>query len=181
VRDGTPLGRKAQAYMDAGSLVPDSVMLELIGDRLAGRDAAQGFLLDGFPRTVPQADGLDQVLAVKGFKVGKVLNLVVERDKLVSRLTARRVCGRCGFTYNVLTLPPPADGRCRNTIDGVACHGDIVQRRDDAAETVGTRLDVYDESTAPLVAHYRARGVLVDIDADAAPETVFQRLIAATA
>jgi adenylate kinase len=181
VRDGTALGRKARAYMDAGSLVPDRVMLELIEERLANRDAEHGFLLDGFPRTVPQADGLDQVIAAKGFKVDKVLNLVVARDKLITRLTARRVCDRCGFTYNVLTLPPPSDGRCRNTIDGVACHGDIVQRRDDSAETVETRLDVYDESTAPLASHYRARGVLVDIDADAPPESVFQRLITAAA
>jgi len=180
VRDGTALGQKAQAYMDQGSLVPDEVMLEIIAERLEGKDAARGFLLDGFPRTIPQADGLEEVLAKKGFRLKKVLNFVVGTEQLVARLTARRVCSRCGFTYNVVTLPPPDDGRCRNTIDGETCRGDIVQRRDDTAETVRTRLEVYEGSTAPLVSYYRARGVLADVDADASPDLVFQRLLAAT-
>jgi adenylate kinase len=177
VREGTPLGEKAKSLMDKGQLVPDAVMLDLIGDRLSQEDVANGFILDGFPRTVAQADGLDRVLEEKGTAISRVVNLQVTRDKLIDRLTSRRVCTRCGATYNVRTLPPPPEGACADPVEN--CHGEhVIQRADDGPETVPRRLDVYEELTAPLVAYYADRGVLTHVDGDGPLEAVFDRVTA---
>ena len=177
VRDGTELGVKAKGFMDAGELVPDEVMLGLIEERLSEPDAAGGFILDGFPRTIAQAEGLAGVLDRKGFAVTRVVNLEVSRDMLIERLTSRRVCSTCGATFNVKTLPPPPEGECADA--ATACKGEgIIQRKDDRPETVGNRLDVYDEQTAPLLGFYGGRGLLATIDGAASPETVFDRVTA---
>lgn len=176
-REGTPLGEEAKGFMDAGKLVPDEVMLGLIGERLKQKDAGKGFILDGFPRTIVQAEGLARVLDRGGFAVTRVVELEVERDLLVDRLTSRRVCSRCGATFNVRTLPPPPEGACAD--ESVGCKGeDIVQREDDKAETVGKRLDVYAESTAPLLTFYGDRGLLASVDGSSSPDEVFRRITA---
>jgi len=180
VRQGTELGREAKGYMDQGQLVPDDLMLGLIDERLAAEDARRGFILDGFPRTVAQADGLTRVLKEKDFEIRAVTNLVVERELLIERITARRVCSTCGATYNVRTLPPPPEGECGDP--SVGCAGEnVLQRKDDRAETVERRLDVYEASTAPLKAYYGGRGLLRDVDGQGTPEQVFERLQAAVA
>lgn len=178
VKEGTPLGRRAKRYMDAGDLVPDEVMLDLIDERLGERDATGGFILDGFPRTTAQAEGLAEVLENKDFAISRVVNLVVDRETLLGRLTSRRVCSVCGATFNVVTLPPPPEGACADP--SVACQGEhIVQRKDDSLETARNRLDVYEAQTAPLIEHYRAGGLLCDVDGTGTPEAVFGRTTAA--
>lgn len=180
VRNGTGLGRRAKAYMDAGGLVPDDVMLGLIRERLSAEDARRGFILDGFPRTIAQAEGLDRVLAEKSLAIDRVIDLVVGRETLIRRLTSRRVCSKCGVVFNVVTAPPPPKGPCGDP--AVGCAGEYVQQRaDDTRETVARRLAVYDESTAPLVAHYRKRALLAEVDGDAPPAEVFERIVALVA
>ncbi len=180
VRNETPLGREARRFMDAGQLVPDDVMLKLIGERLGEPDVGDGFMLDGFPRTVVQADGLEEVLSGKGFEISRVANIRVPRARLIERLTARRICTACGATFNTTFLPPPPDGTCADP--ATSCKGEhVVQRADDRAETVEARLDVYEQSTAPLIAYYRERGLLTDVDGDSDPDTVFDRLMAVVA
>jgi len=180
VRDGTALGREARTYMDAGRLVPDGVMLNLISERLGAQDVTRGFMLDGFPRTVAQARGLAGVLEARSFTITRVVNFEVGRETLIRRLTSRRVCTRCGATFNVVSIPPPPDGACADP--AIGCTGEhVVQRDDDRPETVSRRLDVYEESTAPLIAFYREAGLLASVDGEADPETVFERITALVA
>jgi len=154
VAAGAPLGREAKGHMDAGRLVPDDLILGLMRERLARPDAGQGFILDGFPRTIPQAEGLDRLLEERGEKLDKVVKLEVARDELVRRLTSRRVCPGCNAVYNLSFRPPRAEGVCD------ACGGPVVQRDDDTETTVLRRLEVYEAQTAPLVRYYEARGLL---------------------
>ncbi len=147
--DGTPLGLEAKRYMDAGELVPDEVTIGIVKERLAQRDCDRGFILDGFPRTVPQADALAAALASMGRRLDAVILVDVPREVLVERLTARRQCRACGRIYNVMTDRPSVEGICD------ACGGEVYQRDDDTIETVSNRLDVYDRNTAPLVDYYR--------------------------
>ncbi|KKM12652.1 adenylate kinase [Clostridiales bacterium PH28_bin88] len=160
IKEGTELGRKAKEYMDAGQLVPDEVTIGIVRERLNEPDCAKGFLLDGFPRTVPQAEALDRILASTGRGLDAVLNIEVPREKLVDRLTGRRVCRACGATYHVLFNPPKAGGVCDH------CGGELYQRSDDTVETVENRLDVYERQTAPLIAYYRDKGLLQSINGD---------------
>jgi adenylate kinase len=159
VRDGTSLGAEAKRYMDAGDLVPDEVIIGMVGERLAQPDTASGFLFDGFPRTVPQARALEELVNERGTPIDVVLRLVVDHDDVVSRLTGRRTCGECGRIFHLVTDPPATEGRC----DG--CGGAIVQRDDDREEVVVNRLEVYRTQTAPLEDFYFERGVLRDIRA----------------
>jgi adenylate kinase len=172
VSQGTPLGLQAKAFMDRGDLVPDDVTIEMVRNRLREPDAIEGFLLDGFPRTVPQAEVLDDVLReTADTKLDVVLELVVENDEVVRRLSGRRTCRSCNRIWHVDFDPPATEGVC--DADG----GELYQREDDKAETVQNRLEVYAESTAPLVAYYANRGVLVGIDATGPVDDVTQRAI----
>ncbi len=173
VKAGSPLGVHTKAIMDAGKLVDDETMLGIIRERLAQPDARQGFILDGFPRTIAQAQGLTQLLGELGTPLEAVVLMDVDYDKLVKRISGRRSCTHCGRVFNIHTAPPPPEGCC------AAPH--LVQRPDDQEETVAKRLAVYDEQTKPLVAHYGAQGLLRMIDADAPMEEVTHRLEAALA
>jgi len=157
VRDGTHLGLEAKRYMDRGALVPDDVVIGLVDERLARDDAAGGWVLDGFPRTVAQAEALDQLLNRRGGEVDRVIFFDVAGDELRRRLTGRRVCRRCGATFHLASSPPAAAGRCDR------CGGELYQREDDAADAVTHRLGVYTTQTTPLLDYYRRRGVLTEV------------------
>jgi adenylate kinase len=175
VAGGTPLGVQARRYMDAGQLVPDEITINMVGDRLAEPDAADGFLLDGFPRTVPQAVALDKLIADLGAGGGDgldvVMELVVDDDEVIRRLSGRRTCRGCGKIWHVEFDPPLREGTCDR------CGGELFQREDDKAETVSERLRVYARDTAPLVDYYGAQGKLVGIDATGPVEDVTVRAI----
>ncbi len=167
----TPLGLEAQRRMDLGLLVPDDVMIGLVRARIEKPDAARGFVLDGFPRTVPQADALERMLAERGLTVDAVMYLAMPEGLLVRRLTARRECPVCQRAYN-LESAPPRDGRHCDDHPGV----ELRQRADDAEETVRRRLEVYREQTAPLIEYFRSRGRLTEVAADGTPDEVFRGL-----
>ncbi|MGE5229456.1 MAG: adenylate kinase [Deltaproteobacteria bacterium] len=154
VAKGTAMGREAQTFMESGRLVPDVVVIGVVRDRLAEPDAARGFLLDGFPRTIPQAEALDALLAEAGRAITHVVLIEVPADELVQRIAGRRSCAVCGKIYNVTFDPPKTDGVC--DLDG----GELVQRADDNEETVRNRIGVYEQQTAPLVGYYTDKGVL---------------------
>ena len=170
VADQTPLGLEAKSYMDKGELVPDEVVIGLVRERLQQPDADAGFILDGFPRTVVQAEALDGVLAGLGKTLDAVITVDVDKDALITRLTARRTCTRCGAIFNVISQPESASGRCS------ACGGALMQRDDDTIETVTNRLDVYERSTLPLIGYYREAGLLRSVDGNRSPEDVFAQV-----
>lgn len=173
VSQGTALGLEAKKYMDAGELVPDEVTVEMVRDRLAADDARAGFLLDGFPRNVPQAEVLDEVLAAAGLRLDVVLELVVEDDEVVRRLSGRRTCRSCNQVWHLDFDPPAEPGTCDR------CGSELYQRDDDKAETVQNRLDVYARQTAPLVGYYAGHGLLVGIDATGQVDDVTGRALEA--
>jgi len=167
-KNGTPLGLKAKGYMEQGALVPDDLMMALIKDRLSQPDAQQGFLLDGFPRTVAQADGLNAILDGMGTKLDKVISLEVPAASLIRRLTARWSCPTCGAIFNLISQPPKLVGVCD------ACGTALEQRPDDKRETVENRLKVYEAQTAPLKQYYGAKGWLLTANGDQAPDQVYR-------
>ena len=171
VSQGTPLGVQAKRYMDAGELVPDEVTINMVRDRLAEPDASEGFLLDGFPRTTPQAAALDKLLVDLGTALDLVLELVVDDDEVIRRLSGRRTCRGCGKVWHVEFDAPSQEGRCDR------CGAELFQRDDDKPETVATRLREYADKTAPLVDYYGAQGKLVGIDATGPVEDVTVRAI----
>jgi adenylate kinase len=173
VSQGTPLGKQAKEYMDAGDLVPDEVTVAMVRERLAERDTQRGFLLDGFPRTVPQAAQLDEMLAEMQAALDVVLELVVDDGEVIRRLSGRRTCHDCGHIWHVDFDPPTAEGVCDN------CGGELFQRDDDQAETIRHRLEVYYEQTAPLIGYYAEHGILVGIDAMGPVDDVTERASAA--
>jgi adenylate kinase len=175
VSGGTDLGRLAKKYMDAGDLVPDEVTNAMVRDRLAQPDAAEGFLLDGFPRNVAQAGELNAILDELGAPLSVVLDLEVDFNEVVKRLSGRRTCKNCGHVWHLEYDPPSVADVCDR------CSGDLYQRDDDAPATVRHRLDVYAEQTAPLIDFYRGEGCLVAIDALGAVEDVTERATAALA
>ena len=158
VSRGTPLGLKAMPIMERGDLVPDDMVLGMVAERLARPDCSCGFVFDGFPRTLAQAEELDKVLQRQGCGKPLVVHFVVDTEKLLRRLTGRRTCATGGEIYNIYDQPPKVDGRC--DVDG----GELIQRPDDTAEVIRGRLAAYESQTMPLVNYYRRRGVLVDID-----------------
>lgn len=171
VAEGTPLGMQARKYMDAGQLVPDEVTINMVRARLAEPDAAYGFLLDGFPRTVPQAEALDELLAGLGVGLDVVLELVVDADEVIRRLSGRRTCHGCGRIWHVEFDPPQREGICDR------CGEKLFQREDDRAETVAERLRIYARDTEPLVDFYGGQSKLVGIDATGPVEDVTLRAI----
>lgn len=168
--EGTPLGLKAKEYVDKGQLVPDDVTIGIVRERLSRPDTEKGFLLDGFPRTVPQAEALDKALGEMGRKIDVVIHLDVNRESLLERLTGRRICRSCGSTYHVLFNPPKAEGKCDK------CGGELYQRTDDSVETVATRLDVNIKQQEPLLRFYEAKGLLRSVNGEADIDEVFEQI-----
>lgn len=159
IKEGTPLGTRAKSFLDRGLLVPDEIVIGIVTERLAAPDCQSGFLLDGFPRTVPQADALDRYLAERKRPLTAAIDLEVETDLLLRRLTGRRVCRACGTPFHVETKRPQVEGQCD------ACGGELHQRDDDKPETVAERLRVYADQTEPLIAYYERRGLLRRVEA----------------
>jgi adenylate kinase len=166
----TPLGVEAKRYMDKGELVPDSVVCGLVKERIGKPDCANGFILDGFPRTIPQALSLEKDLAALGLKPAQVVDLAVDRKALMGRLTGRLTCRKCGAIYNVHTTPPKTKGVCD------ACGGETYTRNDDREEAIEKRLSEYDQKTAPLIDFYKGRKQLLALDGSGIPEEVGKRL-----
>lgn len=160
MNQGTPLGKKAKEYVDQGLLVPDDITIGIVNDRLQLDDCKEGFLLDGFPRTVSQAEALDHILSSQGRNIHHVIYLVVDRNRLLDRLTGRRVCQSCGATFHIQIHPSAKSGVCDK------CGGTIIQRSDDTAEKVGTRLDEYANKTAPVLDYYNRQGLLKQINGE---------------
>lgn len=173
IKKGTELGKKAQEYMNRGELVPDDLVIEIATTRLLEDDCKNGFLLDGFPRTVYQAEKLDEFLAAHGSKIDKVLDIAVEKEELITRLTGRRVCKACGASYHVVNIPPRTEGVCD------ICGGELVQRADDNIETVTNRIDVYEAQTKPLVDYYEKAGNIAHIDGRSGLDNVFADIVKA--
>jgi adenylate kinase len=173
VSQGTPLGKEARKYMDAGDLVPDEITISMVHERLGEEDTTKGFLLDGFPRNVPQARVLDTLLLNLGVVLDVVLELVVDDDEVVRRLSGRRTCRKCGHVWHLDFDPPASEGVCDN------CGGELFLRDDDEPETIRHRLDVYLVQTSPLIAFYAERGQLVGIDAMGPVDDVTDRAIQA--
>ncbi|MFP4615871.1 MAG: adenylate kinase [Thiohalorhabdus sp.] len=174
VATGTDIGRKAKSYMDAGDLVPDEIMVEIIRERLQEADARNGYILDGFPRTVAQAEALDEMLEAIGQRLDLVVHVDVENETLVERLSGRLICRDCGATYHVRFHPPAKDRVCDE------CGGELYQREDDKEETVRSRLEVFAERTQPLVDYYRQQGIYHKVDGDREPETVLGDILRLT-
>ena len=173
--EGGPLSEKVRSYINTGALVPDDVILEMVSARLAQADVGEGFILDGFPRSLPQAAGLDALLQERRLRIDRVLKLDVSRKALIERLTSRWICPECGAIYNVLTQPPAQAGICDR------CGARLMQREDDTEETVKRRLNVYESSTAPLIDYYDARHLLSIVNGEGDAEAILERAMAALA
>ncbi len=173
VREQTPLGRKAAKHIDKGKLVPDDLMVKLVAERLREEDCKKGFVLDGFPRTKAQADGLEAILRDVGSRLDCVFSIQVPRGIIIQRLAGRRTCKRCGTLYHVLFNPSKREGVCDR------CGGELYQRDDDREETITARLDVYETQTAPLTDYYRKQGLLREIDGVGSVEEIRGRLFQA--
>ena len=173
IKNGTELGKKAQEYMNKGELVPDDLVCDLATSRLLEPDCENGFLLDGFPRTVYQAEKLDEFLKEHDSEIDVVLNLSVEKDELITRLTGRRVCKVCGASFHIVSVPPKEEGVCDH------CGGELIQRADDNLETVTNRIDVYDSQTKPLVDYYEKAGNIANINGAADLDSVFNDIVKA--
>ena len=170
VKRGTSLGLEAKSYMDAGKLVADELIIEMMSARLAESDASAGFILDGFPRTVEQAESLGKMLEERSCKLDAVVLLEIEDEVVVKRLTSRRVCSACGAIYNTLSHPPKSGDICDS------CSGSVVQRDDDRESVIRNRLSVYHKQTSPLVVYYEGKGTLIRVDASGAQDTVLKCL-----
>ncbi|MGD8561437.1 MAG: adenylate kinase [Desulfarculaceae bacterium] len=170
VKNQTALGLEAKKYMDSGQLVPDEVVIGLVRERIARPDCEKGFMLDGFPRTVPQAEELDKVLSEMSKKIDHVVSIEVPNQELMGRLTGRRTCKNCGQGYHVMFDPPQKEGQCDK------CGGELFQRDDDNEQTVANRLKVYDDQTKPLIDYYQGKGLLRPIDGVGAIPDIFGRV-----
>ena len=170
IKNGTELGKKAKEYMDAGNLVPDELVCDLVVDRLKQDDCKNGYILDGFPRTIPQAEPLTAALAKDDDAIDYALEIFLEDQAIIDRMSGRRVCKSCGATYHVVNIPPKTEGVCDE------CDGELIVRDDDAPETVKKRLDVYHEQTAPLIDYYKKQGILKVIDGSKGLDTCFEEI-----
>src|SRR5438270_3343505 len=168
IKRGTPLGIQAKSFMEAGNLVPDDVVIGIIRDRLSRSDGADGFILDGFPRTVAQAQALDRMLMDSGGGIDDVVNFKAPNQEIISRLSGRRTCPDCQAVYHVEHAPPRQEGRCDK------CGAPLIQRTDDKPDTIAARLKVYDQQTSPLVDYYRERGLLRQLDATVPIDSVYR-------
>jgi adenylate kinase len=173
VSAGTELGRQAKSFMERGDLVPDEVTVAMVASRLQEDDALSGFLLDGFPRNVPQAETLKKLLADWGMRLDLVLELVVDHDEVIRRLSGRRTCRKCGRVWHIAFDPPSVSGKCDE------CGGELFQRDDDREETIRHRLEVYEQQTQPLISYYADEGILLGIDATGPVEDVTDRALVA--
>lgn len=173
IKEGTELGRKAKEFIDGGQLVPDSLTIALVEDRLKQDDAVDGFLLDGFPRNIAQAEALDTVLENMGQKLSNVINIAVDPSILVERAVGRRICKNCGATYHIAFNPVKVEGVCDK------CSGELYQRSDDNEETVGSRIKVYSDETAPLIDYYTDKGVIINVDGQKDINLVFEDIASA--
>lgn len=171
IKEGTPLGKKAKEYMDRGELVPDDLVIDLVEDRLTWDDCHNGFMLDGFPRTIYQAEKFDAWLSERGEKLDVVLEIDVPEDVLLQRMIGRRVCRACGATYHVTGIPTKVEGICDK------CGGEVYQRDDDKEETVLNRFKVYEEQTAPLIAYYEKAGNIARVDGTIGLDKVFDAIV----
>ncbi len=170
VRNDTEMGRKAKAFMDQGGLVPDEVVIGIVKERLQAKDCEEGFILDGFPRTIPQAQALDRVVKELGKEIGSVLSLEVDEEEIMERLSGRRSCAGCGAMYHVRFNPPKEEGRCDK------CVGTLLQRDDDKEETIRTRLVNYKKATEPLIEYYRGSGKVHAVKASGNIDTIFANI-----
>jgi adenylate kinase len=170
-KEGTTFGKQAKKYMDRGELVPDSVILDIVEERLSADDCHKGFLLDGFPRTVVQAEAFQTMLDRQNQVLDGAVSLRVPRQKLVARLSGRRTCRQCGAMYHVRFNPPKKEGVCDQ------CGGDLYQRADDREETIEARMEVYDRESAPLLEHFRQMGLLRDVDGSKTTDEVFREIL----
>lgn len=171
IKDGTEMGLMAKTYMDRGSLVPDDVVIGIIKDRLAQSDAKSGFILDGFPRTVPQAQALDELTLNMDMPLDAVINIKADAEVIVQRLSGRRTCKDCQTIYHVLYSPPKKEGICDR------CGGQLYQRDDDKEETIRKRLDVYEKQTSPLLEYYHTSGKLMEVPGDVPIDEVYENII----
>lgn len=167
IKNGTDLGKKAKEYMDQGLLVPDELTCDLVMDRIQQDDCKNGFVLDGFPRTIPQAEALDAALTKIGQSMDYAIDVDVPDENIVNRMSGRRACLECGATYHIVSLPPKTEGKCDT------CGHDLVLRDDDKPETVQKRLTVYHEQTQPLIDYYQKQGILKSVDGTQPMEAVF--------
>lgn len=170
IKEMTPLGIKAKEYIDKGQLVPDELTVEIVKDRIKEDDCKNGFLLDGFPRTVVQADALNDVLADLGTKLDYVINIKVDENNLIERLSGRRVCPKCGASFHVVFNPPKVEGVCDY------CGAEVIQRADDSEETVKNRLSVYNKQTQPLIDYYTKNGLIKNINGEQDINDVFEEI-----
>jgi len=171
IKENTPLGKEVKSYLDAGILVPDELVVDIVKDRLKKSDCANGFILDGYPRTINQAEALDKELAKMGIKLDAVINIFLDVQLLIERAVGRRLCKNCGATYHIKFHPPKQDGICD------ICGGELYQRDDDKEETVKKRIEVYLTQTKPLIEYYKDKDILVNIDGAQSIEDTFKEII----
>jgi len=170
VKGNTPMGVKASSYMKDGHLVPDDITIGVVDERFTKEDVKKGFILDGFPRTIPQAEAFDSIIKNKGLKIDAVILLDVDQGLIVRRITGRRSCPSCGNVYHIETVKPKVEGICDS------CSTKLIQRKDDAEEVVKERLETYEKQTAPLIDFYSAKKILLKIDASRSPNYMMQQL-----
>lgn len=171
IKNNTELGQKAKSYMDKGELVPDELVVDLVVDRIKADDCTNGYVLDGFPRTIPQAEALDAALAAINDKVDYAINVEVPDENIINRMSGRRACVACGATYHIVNIPTKVEGVCDK------CGAELILRDDDKPETVKNRLNVYHEQTQPLIDYYTAKNVLHEVDGTKAMEDVFSSIV----
>lgn len=172
IKSGTELGKKAKEYMDQGLLVPDELVVDLVIDRFKQPDCEKGYVLDGFPRTIPQAKALDEALEKNGDAVQYAIDVDVPDEDIVNRMSGRRACVNCGGTYHVVTIPPKVEGICDT------CGASLVLRDDDQPETVKKRLTVYHDQTQPLIHYYQSKGILKSVDGTKIMDVIFDQIVA---
>jgi len=170
VAKGTELGKKAKEYMDRGELVPDDIVIGIVKERLSQPDCEKGFILDGFPRTLKQAEALDEILEEMNKKIDAVININVPDEEIIKRIVYRRTCKNCGAVYNLIYSPPKEDNKCDK------CGGELYQRDDDKEETVRERLRVYKEQTQPLIDYYKKKGILYEVDGTKSIDEVWKQI-----
>ena len=170
LKEETELGKRAKSYMDKGELVPDDITIAMLLDRIHKEDCKNGYILDGFPRTIPQAEALKEALAKKDEKIDLALDVEASDELIIKRMAGRRTCPACGAIYHIVTLPPKTDGICDR------CGADLIQRKDDNEETVKNRLKIYHEVTEPLISYYKKEGILEEIDGAEELDKVFEKV-----
>ena len=171
IKNGTELGKKAKTYMDQGLLVPDELVVDLVVDRVKQDDCSNGYVLDGFPRTIPQAEALDKALAAMGEAMDYAINVEVPDENIVRRMSGSSACVHCGATYHIVYAPTKEENICDN------CHGELILREDDKPETVQKRLNVYHEQTQPLIDYYTEKNILVEVDGTVDIDEVFAAIV----